>query len=67
MVHVLLKPNLKDSENKLTSMRNEFICMVDGTFFDTVFIQDWNENYYFSSPAVTAELSKFADILSAAL
>ena len=38
LVHVLLKPNLKDSENKPTSVRNEFICMVDGTFFDTVFI-----------------------------
>ena len=39
--------------------------MVVRAFFDIAFLRDWNEN--FSSPAATAEFSKFAGILSAAL
>ena len=35
-------------------------------FFDIAFLWDWNENT-FSSPVATAEFSKFAGILSAAL
>jgi len=31
------------------------------------FLWDWNENRPFSSPVATAEFSKFAGILSAAL
>ena len=44
MVHVLLKPSLKDFEHNLTSMRNECNCMVVLTFFGTALLWDWNEN-----------------------
>jgi len=36
------------------------------TFFGIVFLWDWNENT-FSSPVATAEFSKLAGILNAAL
>ena len=39
--------------------------MVVCAFFGIAFLWDWNEN--FSSLVATAEFSKFADILSAAL
>ena len=64
-VHVLWKPSLKDFEHNLTSMQNECSCLVVWTFFGTACLWYWNEN--FSSPVTTAEYSKFADILSAAL
>ena len=64
MVHVLLKPSLKDFEHDLTSMRNESNCMVVLTFFGTPFLWDWNENGPFPVLVATAEFSKFADILS---
>ena len=40
--------------------------MVVRTFFGIAFLWDWNENT-FSSPVATAEFSKFAGILNAAL
>ena len=46
-VHVLLKPNLKDFEHYFASMWNECNCMVTWTFFDIVFLWDWNENWSF--------------------
>ena len=66
LVRMLLKPSLKDFEHYLTSMRNEYNCTVVWTLFGSVFLWDWNENT-FSSPGATAEISKSADILSAAL
>ena len=60
-VHILLKPSLKDFEHNLVSLGNEHNCMVVWTFFVTAFLWDWNEN------VSTAEFSKFAGILSAAL
>ena len=47
LVHVLLKPSLKDFEHTLTSMQDEHICAVTGTFFCTALIWDWNENWPF--------------------
>ena len=44
MVHVLLKPSLKDFEHNLTSMRNESNCTVVLTFLGTALLWDWNEN-----------------------
>ena len=35
LVHVLLKPSLKDFEHYLTSMQNECNCTVVGTLFGT--------------------------------
>ena len=66
MVHVLLKPGLENFEHYFFSVWNECNCEVIWTFFGIVFLWDWNENT-FSSPVATAEFSKFAGILSAAL
>ena len=46
-VHELLKPSLKDFEQNLTSVRNEYTCMVVWTFFGTAILWDWNENSSF--------------------
>ena len=65
-VHILLKPSLKDFEHYLASMWNKCNCAVDWTFFGIALLWNWNENW-FSSPLATAEFSKFAGILNAAL
>ena len=66
IVHVLLKPDLENFEHYFTSMWDECNCAIVWAFFGIAFLWDWNENWPF--PAVpTAEFSKFAGILSAAL
>ena len=47
MVHVLLKPGLKNFEHHFTSMWDECNCVVVWPFFDIVFLRDWNENWPF--------------------
>ena len=47
LVHVLLKPSLKDFEHYFVSMWNEHNSMVVWTFFDIVLLWDWNENWPF--------------------
>ena len=47
LVHVLLKPSLKDFEHYLFSMWNEYSCAVVWTFFATAFLWAWNENWPF--------------------
>ena len=47
LVHVLLKPSLKDFEPNLASMWNECNCTVLWTFFGIAFLWDWNENWPF--------------------
>ena len=64
-VHVLLKPGLKNFEHYFTSVWDECNCAVVWAFFGIVFLWDWNENWPF--PVATAEFSKFAGILNAAL
>ena len=49
MVHVLLKPSLKDFEQYLASVWNECKCTVVGTSLTITFIWDWNENWLFQS------------------
>ena len=61
----LLTPGLKDFEHYLASMCNELNCLVVWTFFGIVLLWNWNENWPF--PVATAEFSKFAGLLSAAL
>ena len=64
LVHILLKPILKDSEHYFSSMWNECNCMVVWTFFSIAFLWDWNENWPF--PVLWPLLSfLFVDILSA--
>ena len=65
-VHVLLKPGLENFEHYFTTVWDECNCAVVWAFFGIAFLWDWNENT-FSSPVTTAEVSKFAGILSAAL
>ena len=72
MVHVLLKPSLKDFEHYFANVWDEYNCAVVWAFFGIAFLWDWNEmglewNLTFSSPVATAAFSKFAGILSVAL
>ena len=65
-VHVLLKPGLENFEHYFTSVWDEFNCVVVWhslalPFFGIGMKTD------LSSPVATTELSKFADILHAAL
>ena len=67
MVHVLLKPGLENFKHYFGSLWDECNCAVVWAFIGIAFIRDWNENWPFYSPVATAEFSKFAGILSAAL
>ena len=65
-VHILLKPGLKNFEHYFTSMWDECNCVAVWAFFGIAFLGlKWKLT--FSSPGATAEFSKFAGILSAAL
>ena len=64
-VPVLLKPCLEIFDHYFASVWDECNCAVVWAFFGIAFLWDWNKN--FSSPVATAEFSKFAGILSAAL
>ena len=44
LVHILLKPSLKDFQHNLTNMQTEHSCMVVLTVFDTALLWDWNEH-----------------------
>ena len=66
-VHALLKPGLENFEHYFTSMWDECNCAVVWAFFGIGFLWDWNENWPFPVPWATAEFSRFAGILSAAL
>ena len=46
-LHVLLKPGLKDFEHSLASMWDESNCTVVWTFFCTILLWVWNENWPF--------------------
>ena len=48
LVHVLLKPNLKDFEHYLASMWNERNCIIVWTFLDIALLWDWHENTFSS-------------------
>ena len=47
LLHILLKPSLKDFEHNLVSMWNEHNFIVIWTFFGIVILWDWNENWPF--------------------
>ena len=65
-VHISLKPGLENFEHYSTSVWDECNCVVVWAFFGIAFLWDWNENWP-SSPMASAEFSKFAGVLSAAL
>ena len=58
---------LQDFEQYFASEWNDCNCVVVWTFFGIAFLWDGKWKLTFSSPVVTAEFSKFAGILSAAL
>ena len=65
-VHVLLKPSSKDFEHYLASMWNEHNCVSLNIFWHCLSLRlEWKLTI--SSPVATAEISKFAHTLSAAL
>ena len=64
-VHILLKLNLKDFEDYIASMWNECSLYSSLSILGFALLLEWKMN--FSSPIATAEFSKFAGILSAAL
>ena len=45
LIHVLLKPRVKDFEHYLASMWNECNCVVISIFFGTAFLWDGNEKW----------------------
>ena len=47
MVHVLLKPGLKNFEYYFASVWDEYKCMVVWTVFGIALLWDWNENWPF--------------------
>ena len=47
IVHLLLKPRLKDFEHHFTSRWNEHNCTVVRAFFGIAFLWHWNENWSF--------------------
>ena len=47
LVHVLLKPSLKDFEHNLMSMQNECNFLVVWIFFSTALLWYWDENWPF--------------------
>ena len=64
LVHVLLRPNLKDFKHNLTNILNEHYGMVVLWYCPSLELE-WKLTFY--NPVATAEFSKFAGILSAAL
>ena len=66
LVHILLQPSLKNFEYYFVGMWDEGNCGVVWAFFGIAFLWDWN-GLTFSIPVATAEFSKFAGILHAAL
>ena len=60
-VHVLLKPGLKNFEQKFTSVWDECSCAVVWTFFGIGLLWYWNENWPFS---VLCPLLSFPNLLA---
>ena len=66
-VHVQFKPSLENFEHYFTSMWNEYSCAVVLSILWHCLSLGLEWKLTFCSPAATAEFSKFAGILSAAL
>ena len=43
-VHIKLKPNLEDFEHILTSIGDEYNCLMACTFFSTALLGNWGED-----------------------
>ena len=64
LVHILLKPSLKDFEHYVASVWNEHNCAVVWTFFGIALLWDWNENWAFPVPQ---PLLSFPNLLACAV
>ena len=64
LAHVLLKTHLEKFEHYFASVWDECNFTVVWTFFDIVFLWDWNENWLFPVLCPLLKFSKFAVILS---
>ena len=67
MVHVVLKPGLENFDHYFASVWDEGYCAVFWAFFGITLSLGLKWKLTFSGPVATAEFSKFAGILSAAL
>ena len=47
LVHILLKPSLKDFEHYFASIWDDCSCVVVWAFFGIALLWDWNENWTF--------------------
>ena len=67
IVHILLKPSLENFEHYFTSVWDNCNCVVVWAFFWHCLSLGLEWKVTFSNPVATAEFSKFAGMLSAAL
>ena len=44
LVHIMLKPSMKDFKHDLTSMGDECNCLMVGIFFITTLLGNWDED-----------------------
>ena len=44
LVHIMLKPSMKDFKHDLTSMGDECNCPMVNAFFDTTLLGNWDED-----------------------
>ena len=70
MVHTLLKFGMKDFEDYLASIWNEYNCMLVWTLFGIAFLWDWIENWSFpilwplmSFPSADFKVQQFNSII----
>ena len=47
LVHIMLKPNMQDFKNDLISMGDDFNCLTVRTFFSTILLGNWDEDWPF--------------------
>ena len=44
LVHIMLKPSMKDFKHDLTSMGEEYNCLMVSTFFGITLLWNWDED-----------------------
>ena len=44
LVHIMLKPSMQDFKHDLTSMRDEYNCLMVRTYFSTILPGNWGDN-----------------------
>ena len=44
LVHIMLKPSMQDFKHDLTSMGDEYDCLIVSTLFSTILLGNWDED-----------------------